>query len=246
MVPRYRPQVKEPPNERVRLSPEALVRFKDQLERDQKSVRPKAKAKRRHFTESSVLRLPVNKVKQHFVWDAGAGAARGLSILVNPTGTKTYFVNYRFPGSPTVHYKKLGRVGETRLEEARAAALEARRLANQNVDPKADDPTRSDAFETVWKAYIEQEQIGRKNNKSALETQSFVLNACAQWKPRAVATLSYRDIDKLLAGIRDGDADKGIKARRSAAARIYSHLHDFFNWCARSRIAKDNPMTHMP
>jgi len=84
--------------------------------------RTKTKAQRRHFTEDKVLRLPVGK-KQRFIWDAGTGAARGLAVLVNPTGTKTYFVNYRFPGSPKLYYKKLGRVGEITLEEARAAAM---------------------------------------------------------------------------------------------------------------------------
>ena len=65
--------------------------------------------------------LPV-KPQQHFIWDAGTGAARGMAVLVNPTGTKTYFVNYRFPGSKALHYKKLGRVGEVTLEEAREIA----------------------------------------------------------------------------------------------------------------------------
>src|SRR5690349_21791700 len=128
--------------------------------------RRKAKAQRRHFTEDNVLRLPVDK-EQRFVWDAGTGATRGLAILVNPTGTKTYFVNYRFPGMPKLHYKKLGRVGEISLEEARGAALEARRLAVQGKDPKADDPNRSDSFEAAWEDYIRLVQIGARQNTSA-------------------------------------------------------------------------------
>src|SRR5689334_3927729 len=114
-------------------------------ENETKPKRFKSKAQRRHFTEDNVLKLPVNKDKQHFVWDSGTGAARGLAILVGQTGTKTYFVCYRFPGSPKPHYKKLGRVGEITLNQAHTAAMEARRLANQGRDPKADDPTKSDS-----------------------------------------------------------------------------------------------------
>jgi integrase len=216
-----------------------------QRNRPKLNKRSKRPANRRHFTEQNVLRMPV-KAKQYFVWDKGTGAARGLAVLVNPTGTCTYFVNYKFPGSNRLHYKKLGRVGEVTLEEARAKAIETRRLANQNKDPKADDPIKSDAFGTAFKAYVKQEQQGRKNNSSALETQALVLKRCEEWEHRAVATLSYREIDKLLAAIRDGNPEKDIQGRPYAAVRIYAHLKDFFKWCARQQIIRDNPMANMP
>ena len=207
--------------------------------------RRKAKANRKRLTETNVRALPV-KPKQHFVWDSGTAAARGLAVLVNPTGTKSFFVNYKFPGSKKLYYRKLGRVGEVSLEEARTAALETRRLANQNKDPKADDPSKSDGFETAFRAYIKEEQQGRKQNTSALETQSMVLNRCAGWKDDPVATITHRAIDKLLAAIRDGNSEKESKPRPYAAVRIYVHLRDFFKWCARQQLIKENPMAHMP
>jgi integrase len=222
-----------------------IARYRPKVLALEPKPRPKAKANRKRFTEQNVLALRV-KPHQHFVWDEGTGAVRGLSILVNPTGTKTYFVNYRFPGSEKLHYKKLGRVGEITLEAARTGALEARQLANQNKDPKADDPAKSDKFETVFRDYIEQEQLGRKKNTSALATQSMMLRGCAAWTAVPIATITYREIDRLLAKIRDGNPDGDIEPRPYAAARIYSHLRDFFNWCARQQLIKDNPMAHMP
>jgi integrase len=213
-----------------------IARYRPNLNRAERR-----RARREHFSEAKVRALRV-KPYQHFVWDAGTGAARGLAVLVNPTGTKTYFVNYRFPGSKRLHYKKIGRVGEVTLDEARTAAEAARRAASQNRDPKADDPARSDAFERVFEAYIQQEQIGRKKNKSALETRRVVLHNCAEFKPRAVATITYREISQLLAGIRDGA--NGLKPRGSTAARLHAHLKDFFGWCAREQIAP-NPMAAM-
>ena len=117
------------------------------------------------FTESAVRSLPV-KPYQHFVWDAGRHSVRGLCVLVNPTGTKTYFVNYRFPGSKRLHYLKLGRVGELAIAEVRAKAEAARRSAFEKEDPKANHPNKSDAFEVVFERYIAEEQIGRNKNAS--------------------------------------------------------------------------------
>jgi integrase len=211
---------------------------------DPKDVEPpRREARRKSFTEQNVLRLKVERF-QHFVWDSGTGAARGLAVLVNPTGTKTFFVNYRFPGSKRLHYKKLGRVGEMTVEEARTAALAARRAASRNRDPKADDPVHSDSFETVFETYIQQEQIGRKNNKSAAETRGVVLHNCGEFKPRAVATISYREISALLAGIRDGS--NGGKPRASTAVRVFAHLRDFFGWAVREQIIAVSPMANMP
>jgi integrase len=219
-----------------------VPRYKPKLVIEPQATRPKAKANRKLFTEQNVLKLPVKPV-QHFVWDAGTGAARGLAVLVNPTGTKTYFVNYRFPGSKRLHYMKLARVGDISVADARAQAIEARKLAFANKDPKAGDPNRSDSFEAVFETYIQEQQIGLKRNKSAMETRGVVLFNCAEFKPRAVATISYREVSKLLAGIRDGK--DGSKPRASMAARVFSHLGDFFKWCVREEIIKTNPIAAM-
>src|SRR6266566_3413847 len=141
--------------ERRRVGPEYLKDIEPRPIERRRYVPPRREARRKSFTEQNVLRLKV-EAYQHFVWDAKTGSARGLAVLVNPTGTKTYFVNYRFPGSKRLHYKKLGRVGEVTVEEARTAAIAARRAASQGKDPKADDPNRSDAFEAVFEAYIKE------------------------------------------------------------------------------------------
>jgi integrase len=200
-------------------------------------------ANRKNFTDTNVLWLPP-KDHQYFVWDSGRGAASGLAILVNPkTATKTYFVNYAFPGAPKRYYKKIGRVGEVLVEEARAAALAVRRLASQGKDPKADDPNRSYSFETVFQQYIQQEQVGGRKNTSALKTRALVLHNCAEWKPRPVATITYPEVSRLLTGIRDGA--HGSKPRAATAARLFAHLRDFFGWCASEQIVGDSPMRNM-
>jgi hypothetical protein len=74
---------------------------------------------RKHFTDDNVLKLRPNKGRQYLVWDAGTGAARGLAILVSPTGTASYRSVFYFKGSPKPHWMNLGRVGEMTLESVR-------------------------------------------------------------------------------------------------------------------------------
>ena len=98
----------------------------------------------------------------------------------------------------------------------------------------------------MFENYIREEQVGRKKNKSAAETRSVVLFNCAEFKPRAVATITYREISQLLAAIRDGNPEAGRRPRPPTAARIHAHLGDFFGWCARERTIKEKPMANMP
>ena len=71
-----------------------------------------------------------------------------------------------------------------------------------------------------------------------------VLSNCGEFKPRAVATISYREVSALLAGIRDGS--NGEKARASTAVRVFAHLRDFFGWAVREQIIAVSPMANMP
>jgi len=218
-----------------------------------KRYRPKPERKppsppnRKRLTEKNVLTLPA-KGKQYLVWDDSTGkdAAHGLAVLVSPRCVKSYRCVYYFPGSSKPHWKHIGRVGEVSLEEAREATRNARGMARKGEDPKATDPTRSGTFKASVDDYIKEEQKGRRGNKSADATGAVILNNTTSWHTRPVATLTYREISKLLAGIRDGDPDRDLKPRPYLSVRLYSHLRDLFGWLARERQIKSSPMTGMP
>jgi integrase len=132
------------------------------------------------------------------------------------------------------------------LAEARRRCSEARGLAREGKDPRAGDPAKSGSFETVLKDWVAREQIGRRKNKSALKTQSFLLSSCAALLERPVAAIQYSEIEKLLDSIRDGDG-AGQEPRPAAAIRIFAHLRDFFNWCSRREgPVQRSPMEGMP
>ena len=109
--------------------------------------RKRAQFNRRRFTHDNVRTFKPNKVKQYLVWDEGGDSARGLAILVSPTGTRSYRCVYYYPGSPKPHWKHIGRVDEIELEEARQLTRQARTMGRKGEDPKADDIARSDSFE---------------------------------------------------------------------------------------------------
>jgi integrase len=197
---------------------------------------------RKRFTEDNVHKIP-SKKHQFLTWDAGTGAARGLAILSSPTGTKSYRVVFYWPGSSKPNYKHIGRVGEVSLTDARKAAWEARALARKGEDPRAGEANKSDNFKMAVEDYIQHEQIGRHQNKSAVQTEKLMLAGCQPWLTRPVATIRYGEVDALLELMRDGNSE--LKARPYQANRLYSHLKDFFGWCVRKKKISTSPMADM-
>lgn len=204
------------------------------------------KANHAYFTDTEVAKLKPKR-KQYLVWDAwddkrqrGDDPARGLCVLVSPKGAKSYRACFYFPGSPKPNYIHLGRVGEMPLAEARRRCGETRNLARQGKDPRAGDPAKSGTFETVFRDWVEREQVRKRQNKSAQKTQGFVLANVKPLLGRPVAAIQYGEIEKLLDKICDGDGNK--PPRPAASIRIFAHLRDFFSWCARH----DGPVANSP
>jgi integrase len=148
-----------------------------------------------------------------------------------------------FPGSVKPNYRHIGRVGEVTLEDARRIALESRGMARKGEDPRAGEANKSDNFKVAVEDYIQHEQIGRRKNKSALETQKVMLTSCEGWRTRPIATIRYQEIDALLELTRDGNSE--LQPRPYIANRLYSHLKDFFGWCVRKKKISTSPMSDM-
>jgi integrase len=187
----------------------------------------------RKLNEQNVLKLPVQKRRPHYAWDSGTDAARGLGVLVLPSGTKSYRVTFYFPGSSKPHSMHLGRVGEMSLADARKRARAARERAREGFDPKAEDATRSSDFKSVVEDYIRQYQIGERENITAGEVQRVLLKACVDWYHRPIATIRAEEIGKLVR-----DIGNGTKPRKPLANKVFTWLQSLFSWCARPEIRK--------
>src|ERR1017187_936511 len=123
----------------------------------------RAAANRKVFTEENVLTLRPKR-KQYMVWDGGNGpgsrhVVRGLGILVSSLSAKSYRSYYYFPGSPKPHSRHLGRVGVMTLAEARKLCQRDQKLAADGNDPKGDNPSKSDSYESAVEDYVRRVQI---------------------------------------------------------------------------------------
>jgi integrase len=199
----------------------------------------------KQLTEASVLTLPVKR-RQHMAWDTGTAAARGLGVLISPSGTRSYRVTYYFPGSAKGYSMHLGRVGEMSLADARTKARLAREKARQGIDPKGDDLSKSTDFKSAVEQYVKQELIGRRGNVTAPEIRRVLLRACAEWEHRPIATIRVQEIDQLVSAIRDGK-DGAPSRGPYIANKVYAALQNFFAWCAKPTVAKlrSSPMVGM-
>lgn len=174
---------------------------------------------RARLTETSVLRLKC-KPKPYRVYDYGSDAIRGLEVLVQPSGTRTYRVTTK---SGT---KKVGRVGELTLAEARAKALELQRGAAQSVT-KA---TFSEALE-AWKKF----QVTTHERVSAEATDRFVRFNCAHLLDKQLSEITEHQLRSLL----EAKVEAG---RKAAGNRLCAHLRTFFKWARKRKYIATDPM----
>ena len=191
---------------------------------------------RKLLNEENVQALPCKRT-QYIVWDKGL---KGLHVLVNPGGARTYRSLYYYTGSSKPYSRSLGRVGIISVDKARKLCLADQQAAKEGIDPKRDEPSRSDTFEAVVNEYIDREQIARKENDTAEEVRRILLKDCAAWKNRPITSIRIADIEDLLERVRDGDAEQ--PGRPYLAVKLWGHLGSLFRWCVRKRKLAVTPM----
>lgn len=230
------------PKERPQGRPRKDVTYK---KRDGTKAKRKGpgKRQRKNFTEKNVLELETKR-KQYRVWDWKQGSAAGLHILVGKT-TKTYYSLYHFPGSPQRYSRRLGTVGVLKLEDARTMCRADQQAALQGIDPKREEPGRSDTVEAVINDYIDREQIARQRLLRAEDVRRVLLKHCAPFKDRPIATIRKDEIDALLERVRDGDPKKDVRGTPYMANRLYAHLGAMFKWCLEKNKLSISPMHGM-
>jgi integrase len=203
----------------------------------------KSPPRRMVFTDRNVWSLSARK-HHYMIWDGGNGrgsgeVTRGLGIMVSPLGTKTYMSMFYFPGSGKSFTRKLGRVGQMTLEEARDQCRLDRRNADKGIDPRVRScPNGVETYASAVDDYINRYQIGEHKNVSANGARKVLLNNCQDWHHSFLSTIQAKDIQKRLDEVRDGDAKRGTKGRPYLANLLHARLRTFFAWCAKPGIEK--------
>jgi integrase len=167
------------------------------------------------------------------------GGCRGLYLIVQATGRKSWAVRYRFQGQP----KKLTLDGGLTLAAARKQAAVALHELAQGRDPAAlkfearetaEKAAAERAADTVeqWAAHFIERHAKKKTRENTWRQTVHVFDdiVLPAWRGRVIHDIKRRDIIELIESVAE---DRPIMANR-----VHAHLSKFFNWlCERDVIA---------
>jgi integrase len=170
------------------------------------------------------------------------GGCRGLYLVVQPSGRKSWAVRYRFNGKP----KKLTLDGVGSLAEARKVATLALHELERGNDPaglkfdakaaEAKDAAEraGDTVDNLVTQFIERwaKKQTRKNSWRMTQRifERFVLPA---WQGRIIYDIKRRDVIDLVEGVAE---DRPVLANR-----VHAALSKFFNWLASRDVIVASP-----
>nr|CAD6417575.1 site-specific integrase [Rhizobium sp. Q54] len=168
------------------------------------------------------------------------GGLSGLYLIVQPSGSMSWAIRYRFDGKPKKH--TLGAYPAYGLAEAREEASRELRAVSEGRDPaaekirrKADVPEAgvlvSHALDDFIKRHVE------KKNRPATVTENKRIiekEVRPRWGEREVVSITRHEIIKAL----DEIADRAP----TMANRVLALLSKFFGWCAERDIIPTSPM----
>src|SRR5262245_56252840 len=160
-------------------------------------------------------------------WD---GVVSGLGIRVTDTGTKSFVLNARYPGSPNHRSARraLGGYGELTLEQARNKARSWLELLGRGIDPReeiarqqlAEQRKRAGTFASVAEDFIREKLPGERRGRDAeLHLRRIFI---PQWGNRPVVDITRSDVKALIREIKEDTP--------SMAHALFGTLRRMFNW----------------
>ena len=188
--------------------------------------------------------------------ELAAGGVAGLTIRINQTGTKTFFLAFRAPPSGRSARMRLGEYSPKHLplERAREMGRFYRSLIDQGIDPRdylkeqaerrareheqerrAEGQRRANTFAVVVEDYVAKYQVLKKDNRTWRETKRLLLINGAEWQERPVVEITRRDVHDVLDRI-------VAQGKRYSANRTYAALKTFFRWCVSRDMIAATPM----
>lgn len=155
-----------------------------------------------NFTEKTLAELPIPTDKRPMTYyDNGQP---GLCIIVTYGGTKTYYFYTKFLGVPK--RVKIGRVGVTKLVEARMKARELRTIADHGTDPGQErnealrDMTLKQFFDTQ---YYPRHVLVYTKQKSQAKVESMFRNYLPELHNRKMISITRIDLERIHSGLRN-------------------------------------------
>lgn len=191
------------------------------------------------LTAIAVEKLPKRAAR----YEVPDGKVIGLSLVVQPTGTKSWAVRYRRDGRS--RKLTLGAFPTIGLDDARKLANRALRLVAEGNDPAfdkvearrkvqagvGDEQTFSDAWDRYLKEYVKPNLKPRTAHELERLFKTLIL---PKFKRRRLKEVQPYDIK----GICTAQITRGAP---SQASHVFVALRQFFNWCVEHVILEKNP-----
>ena len=191
---------------------------------------------------------------------------KGFGVLVLPSGTKSYIVEYRPDGGGRNVAKKrmtLGRVGELTPDQARAIARDRLADVRRGTDPLSDRQTKRRELKLA--EFIDQwdhdSPAGKRSGKPMTEPARTYMLARLRHHvvpilgAKRISEVTVDDVNNMIRRIARGETAKDglsekkrgrIKVRggEGAALKVASSLSIIFNYAIEKGIVPTNPVTH--
>lgn len=156
----------------------------------------------------------------------------GFGVRITPTGTKTFYVSYRW-GLEQRH-PALGTYPITTLAKAREKAIGILRLVDEGIDPEA---TRRQAIVTVEgavDAFVCNYAMPRNRSWQAPK-RILMRELVGPYGSRDIRSITRADILEVV----DAASARGALYQ---ANRIHAHTRKFLGWCASRGLIDANPL----
>lgn len=189
--------------------------------------------------------IAIQKLKPRAVrYEVPDPGSRGLRVIVQPSGRKSYAVRYR---NAAGRARKLTLPAGLTLSAARKLAADALLEVAQSKDPAtAKQATRSaaraqvdDTVERLAQQFIEQ-HAKRHTRKSSWRQVGYIFknDVLPAWGKRNICEITRRDVRELLNAI--------VGDRPVMANRVRAILSKFFGWLCENDILAASPMIGVP
>lgn len=157
------------------------------------------------------------------------GYVKGLYLIVQPTGSKSWGVRYRHDGKTRKH--TVGGYPIFGLKDARDAAVKLLRAVSEGRDPVQQQPPGN--IEDVVARFLDQHCRNyrprtRKETERILHTKVLI-----KWRQRKIEDITRADIKALLGDLADTPV---------AANRTHSVLRTFFRFAVDSDLIANSPV----
>lgn len=149
-----------------------------------------------NFTERALENLAVPSAGQAVYYDTGS--RDGLCVIITYGGTKTYYAYMKYHGMPK--RIKIGRVGQTKLYDARRQAHTLKEMADNGYDPSLqrrenlNDITFRQFYENVYKPEY---SLGYKKQRSIDNDDSIFKHRLGQFHNRKLLSIKPDEIERL-------------------------------------------------